>query len=103
MLASLAGCTGNQLTWKSGDKVYYDRIVFDTSDESAPNPNFYLGMDKKITSVKVGKYDIDFGYRGKVLTLSAESLTLRMKSSMPKPYLPNVKTTNSLPLAFDTS
>ena len=74
MLASLAGCNGNQMTFKTGDKVYYDRIVFDTSDESAANPNFYLGMDKKITSVKAGKYDIEFGYRSKVLTLSATDL-----------------------------
>ena len=74
-LASLTGCTGaNQMTYKSGDKVYYDRIVFDTSDENAVNPSIYLGIDKKITTVKIGKIEAEFGYRSKVLTVSAEAL-----------------------------
>ena len=78
LLASLTGCkSSSKLTWKSGDKVFYDRILFDTSDESAPNPNILLeGTDKKtqVTSVKIGREELGFGFKGKVLTLSAESL-----------------------------
>ena len=74
LLVSLTGCSSNGLKWKSGDKVYYDRILFDTSDEQAPNPNIYLGVDKGVKSVKVGRDDIKFGYSGKVLTLEAKGL-----------------------------
>ena len=74
LLASLTGCSSNGLKWKSGDKVYYDRILFDTSDEQAPNPNIYLGVDKGVKSVKVGRDEIKFGYSGKVLTLEAKGL-----------------------------
>ena len=64
LLGTLAGCNQNnnaeqseegpKLTWHSGDKVYYDKIVFDTSDAEAPNPNIYLGVEGKVESVKVG-------------------------------------------------
>ena len=77
LLASLTACqqsTGSKLTWKSGDKVYYDRILFDTSDAEAPNPNIYLGVDDKVATVKLGRDELTFGYRGKVLTLPAEAL-----------------------------
>ena len=75
LLASLTGCgSSSGLKWKSGDKVYYDRIIFDTSDEQAPNPNIYLGVDAKVASVKLGRDEIKFGYNSKVLTLSAEAL-----------------------------
>ena len=75
LLASLTGCKSSSgLTWKSGDKVYYDRILFDTSDASAKNPHIYLGVDAKVASVKLGRDDLKFGYSGKVLTLSAEGL-----------------------------
>lgn len=74
LLASLTGCSSNGLKWKSGDKVYYDRILFDTSDEQAPNPNIYLGVDKSVKSVKLGRDNLKFGYSGKVLTLEAKAL-----------------------------
>ena len=74
LLASLTGCSSNGLKWKSGDKVYYDRILFDTSDEQAPNPNIYLGVDKSVKSVKLGRENLKFGYSGKVLTLEAKAL-----------------------------
>ena len=75
LLASLTGCgSSSGLKWKSGDKVYYDRILFDTSDEQASNPNIYLGVDSSVKSVKLGRDEIKFGYSGKVLTLSAEDL-----------------------------
>ncbi len=74
LLASLTGCSSSGLKWKSGDKVYYDRIIFDTSDEQAPNPNLYLGVDKGVKSVKLGRDNIKFGYSGKVLTLEAKAL-----------------------------
>ena len=74
LLASLTGCGSKGLSWKSGDKVYYDRIIFDTSDEKADNPHIYLGKDGKVASVKLGRDEIKFGYSGKVLTLAAEAL-----------------------------
>ena len=74
LLASLTGCSSSGLKWKSGDKVYYDRIIFDTSDENAPNANILLGVNDSVKSVKLGRDDIKFGYNSKVLTLSAEAL-----------------------------
>lgn len=78
LLASLTACNSNKkMTWKSGDTVYYDRILFDTSDESAPNPHILLEnttKKDKVTSVKIGREEIGFGFSGKVLTLSAEGL-----------------------------
>ena len=74
LLASLTGCNKSGLSWKSGDKVYYDRIVFDTSDPDAPNPHILLNQKSKIKSVKLGRDEIKFGYSGKVLTLPAEAL-----------------------------
>lgn len=75
MAASLTGCkSSGGLSWKSGDKVYYDRILFDTSDKDAKNPHIYLGVDGKVASVKLGRDDLKFGYFGKVLTLEAEGL-----------------------------
>ena len=73
LLASLTACNKG-MSWKSGDKVYYDRILFDTSDEKAPNPNIFLGKSGSVKSVKLGRDEIKFGYSGKVLTLSAEAL-----------------------------
>ncbi len=74
LLASLTACNNNGMSWKSGDKVYYDRIVFDTSDETASNPHIFLGKSGSVKSVKLGREEIKFGYSGKVLTLSAEAL-----------------------------
>ena len=77
LLASLTACGANKVDWKSGDKVYYDRIIFDTSDESAENPHILLeNTDKKtkVTSVKIGREELEFGFRAKVLTISAEGL-----------------------------
>ena len=74
LLASLTACNNNSMSWKSGDKVYYDRIVFDTSDETAPNPHIFLGVNSSVKTVKLGREEIKFGYSGKVLTLSAEAL-----------------------------
>lgn len=78
LLASLTGCNkaeeGSKFTWHSGDKVYYSKIVFDTSDAEAKDPNIYLGVDAKVESVKVGRSEVEFGYNSKVLTLSAEGL-----------------------------
>ena len=75
LLASLTGCgSSSGPTWKSGDKVYYDRIIFDTSDEQATNPSIYLGVDSGVKSVKLGRDEIKFGYKGKVLTLPADAL-----------------------------
>ena len=73
LLASLTACNKG-MSWKSGDKVYYDRIIFDTSDEKAPNPHIFLGKSGSVKSVKLGRDEIKFGYSGKVLTLSAEAL-----------------------------
>ena len=73
LLASLTACNKG-MSWKSGDKVYYDRIVFDTSDETASNPHIFLGKSGSVKSVKLGREEIKFGYSGKVLTLSAEAL-----------------------------
>lgn len=75
LLASLTGCkSGNGLSWKSGDKVYYDRILFDTSDEQAKNPHILLGENDSVASVKIGRDELNFGYKGKVLTLEAAAL-----------------------------
>ncbi len=75
LLASLTACGGKGgLSWKSGDKVYYDRIIFDTSDETADNPHIYLGVKESVKTVKLGRDEIKFGYSGKVLTLPAEAL-----------------------------
>ncbi len=75
---ALTGCKSNSssngLSWKSGDKVYYERILFDTSDENADNAHIYLGEDGKVDTVKLGREEIKFGYSGKVLTLEAEGL-----------------------------
>ena len=74
LLAFLTACNNNGMSWKSGDKVYYDRIIFDTSDEKAPNPHILLGVNAKVASVKLGRDEIKFGYSGKVLTLDAQAL-----------------------------
>ena len=73
LLASLTACNKG-MSWKSGDKVYYDRIIFDTSDETAPNPHIFLGKSGSVKSVKLGRDEIKFGYSGKVLTLEAAAL-----------------------------
>ena len=73
LLASLTACNKG-MSWKSGDKVYYDRIIFDTSDEKAPNPHIFLGKSGSVKSVKLGRDEIKFGYSGKVLTLEAAAL-----------------------------
>ena len=72
LLASLTACS--KPAWKSGDKVYYDRIVFDTSDATAKNPHIFLGEKSSVKTVKLGRDEIKFWYSGKVLTLSAEAL-----------------------------
>ena len=72
LLASLTACS--KPAWKSGDKVYYDRIVFDTSDATAKNPHIFLGEKSSVKTVKLGRDEIKFWYSGKVLTLPAEAL-----------------------------
>lgn len=75
LLASLTGCKGgNKYSWKSGDKIYYDRILFDTSAEVVENPHIFLGVDTSVKSVKLGRDEISFGYSGKVLTLDGQAL-----------------------------
>ena len=78
LLGALSGCakeeTAPKYTWHSGDKVFYEKIVFDTSDAEAKDPNIYLGTEGKVESVKVGRSEVEFGYNSKVLTLSAEGL-----------------------------
>lgn len=76
LLAGLTGCnnSSSKYSWKSGDKVYDSKLVFDTSDANAVNPSIYLGVDGSVTSVTVGRGEIEFGYNSKVLTLSAEGL-----------------------------
>ncbi len=76
LMATLTGCNGgaSKYQWHSGDKVYYDKLVFDTSDLEASNPNIYLGVDEKVESVKMGRDELEFGYNSQVLTLSAEGL-----------------------------
>ena len=74
LLASLTGCSGSKYSWKKGDKIYYDRILFDTSVEKVENPHIYLGVDDKVTSVKIGRDELGFGYGGKVLTIDGEAL-----------------------------
>ena len=69
-----SGSSSNGLSWKSGDKVYYERILFDTSDENADNAHIYLGEEGKVDTVKLGREEIKFGYSGKVLTLEAAGL-----------------------------
>ena len=71
-VASLASCGGGShgggLAPKSGDKIYYERILFDTSDETASNPSIYLEAKDGVKEVKVGREVIKFGYSGGVLT-----------------------------------
>ena len=73
---SLTGCPNNDngISWKSGDKVFYDKILFDTSEENPDNPHIFLGVDGSVQSVKLGREQLEFGYRGKVLTISADGL-----------------------------
>ena len=59
LLASLTACNKG-MSWKSGDKVYYDRIVFDTSDETASNPHIFLGKSGSVKSVKLGREEKAF-------------------------------------------
>ena len=77
-VASLASCGGGShgggLAPKSGDKIYYERILFDTSDETASNPSIYLEAKDGVKEVKVGREVIKFGYSGGVLTLDAAAL-----------------------------
>jgi len=76
-LASLTGCGGNNgpsIAPKSGDKIYYERILFDTSDEAASNPSIHLDAAGGVSSVKAGRVEIPFGYANGVLTLDAKAL-----------------------------
>ena len=75
-LASLASCGGGDTgpTYKAGDRIYKEKIYFDISDETAGNASIYLGVDKTIKSVKLGRNEIKFGYRDKILTLTPEDL-----------------------------
>ena len=78
LFTSLISCggssSGSGVTYKKGDRIYQDRILFDTSDENASNASIYLGQNKGIESVKLGRNNIKFGYRNKILTLRAEDL-----------------------------
>lgn len=75
-LTSLTGC-GDKHTgpsYKKGDRIYQDRILFDTSDENASNASINLGVKKSIESVKIGRNTVKFGYRKQILTIDAEDL-----------------------------
>lgn len=79
VLSSLASCggsggSGSGITYSKGDRIYQERIMFDTSDESAVNPSIFLGVDKGVKTVKLGREEIKFGYRNQILTLPAEAL-----------------------------
>ena len=81
LLTSLTSCGGPDYTsgsgssYKKGDKIYQERILFDTSDESARDASIYLGVKSKVSSVKLGRNEIKFRYTNKlVLTLPATEL-----------------------------
>ena len=75
LLASLTGCSnGSSLNYKKGDKIYYDRIIFDTSSEEVINPSIHLESAESVKSVKIGREDLKFGFKNKILTLDGEAL-----------------------------
>ena len=81
----LAGCSFSDLfsifkkksKLATGEKIYYERILFDTSDESGKNASILLeGTSDKdsVTSVKIGREELTYAFSKKVLTISGESL-----------------------------
>lgn len=74
---ALVGCggSGSSLKWKSGDKVYTRKILFDTSAEEVPERvNFYIGKKGSVTKVAYKRNEFKFGYHSGVLTLSGKDL-----------------------------
>ncbi len=76
-VSTLVGCgrsSSSGPTYKKGDRIYQERILFDTSDEKAGNASIYLGIDKKVKTVKLGREEVKCGYKNKILTFSAKDL-----------------------------
>lgn len=74
-LASLTSCGGDDpLTYKKGDRIYQEKIFFDTSDSKAGNASIYLGVDGKVKTVKLGRNEIKCGYRNQILTFAPKDL-----------------------------
>lgn len=68
---------GNQssITYKAGDKIYTERVLFDTNAETVVNPSFKLDIgDKTIDTVKLGRAQIEYGYKNGILTLNGQNL-----------------------------
>ena len=62
---------------ETGERIYSERILFDTSDESGKNASILLQdtSDKdSVTSVKIGREELTYGFSKKILTISGESL-----------------------------
>ncbi len=81
----LAGCSFSDLfsifkkksKLATGERIYTERILFDTSDESGKNASILLeGTSDKdsVTSVKIGREELGYVFSKKVLTISGESL-----------------------------
>ena len=70
-VCALAGCGQKDTSpnWKSGDKVFTRRIVFDTSVENPETVHFYLGVNSAIKSVILDLDDVPYGYHGGVLSI----------------------------------
>ena len=62
---------------ETGERIYSERILFDTSDNSGSNASIkldYAGDKDEVTSVKIGREELTFAFSKKVLTISGESL-----------------------------
>lgn len=63
------------ITYKTGDKIYKERVLFDTSAEEVVNPSFKLDAgDKTVESAKIGRNQVEFGYKNGVITFKGEDL-----------------------------
>ena len=76
LIIGLASCGGssNGLTYQPGDKVFTEKIIFDTSKEEPDNVNFKLGIAGEVLTIKSGREELEFGYKDKILTISGASL-----------------------------
>ena len=70
----LVGCSGSSISYEAGDKIFTEKIIFDTSVAEPENVHFKLGVKGSVTALKSGRTELEFGYNNEILTISGKSL-----------------------------
>lgn len=65
--------SGQTISYEKGDKIYTERILFDTSAEKVINPSFKLDNgDKTVETAKLGRVNLEFGVKNGVITFNGQ-------------------------------